>query len=267
MKVEKLTVPGCYRATNIENNDKILIGGSNLFSRELNLAVTADIENFERLFKNVETNAKHFADNKDWMESLHKAHPNLDLKLFVHVFAFDNIVRKMYPNMSANESQRTGFYDATGNKKLSQSFSYGVCQCAEIAILAQAYLQRAGFETTFFNGELLHSAEDEFGEAHSFLSVKTDKGNYFYDPANPSNGDVGFAPRLSVIKATEAQKKQFEEIIHSTSKERHCAFLEAKDIFSKSSWYYGFGDGCNIWPEFIISKNKAQTPHSAEREI
>ena len=72
MKVEKLTVPGCYRARNIENNDKILIGGSNLFSRELNLVVTADIENFERLFKSVETNARNFAKNKDWMEALHK---------------------------------------------------------------------------------------------------------------------------------------------------------------------------------------------------
>lgn len=267
MNIEKLTVPGCYRATNIANNDKVLIGASNLFSRELNLAVTADIENFERLFNNVKKNAQHFADNKDWMESLHQTHPDLDLNLFVHLFAFDNILRKVYPDMSTNKTQRRSFYDTTGSKKLSQSFSYGVCMCAEIALLAQAYLQRAGFGTTFFNGELLHSAEDEFGEAHSFLAVKTDKGDCFYDPANPSDTNLGFAPRLSTIEATPAQKKQFESTIHNTNKGRHCAFLEAKDIFSKSRWYYGCGDGCNILPEFIISKNKIQAPHSSERGL
>lgn len=266
MNVEELTIPGCYRATNIENNDKVLIGG-NLLSRELNLAVTADIENFERLFKNVETNAKRFEDNNDWNKWLHDNYPTAEPKLFFHLLAFDNVLRKMYPNMSANESQRTGFYDNKGSKKLSQSFSYGVCMCAEIALLAQAYLQRAGFDTTFFNGELLHSAEDEFGEAHSFLSIKTDKGDYFYDPANPVNTNIGFMPRLSAIEATPAQKKQFENTIHSTNKGRHCAFLEAKDIFSKSSWYYGCGDGCNICPEFIISKNRTQAPHSSERDL
>ena len=60
-----------------------------------------------------------------------------------------------------------------------------------------------------------------------------------------------FLPRISSIEATKAQKQQFENKIHTQSKRRNCAFLEAKNILTKTSWYYGCGDGANIFPSFI----------------
>lgn len=47
MNIEKLNELSC-RIYNIKNNDKILIGGS--FYGKLDLAVTADTENFEHFF-------------------------------------------------------------------------------------------------------------------------------------------------------------------------------------------------------------------------
>lgn len=201
---------------------------------------------------------------KKWLNNIA---PDFDVKLFVHLYAFDNILRKIYPTMSSNISQRQNFYDADGSKKLSQSFSEGVCQCAEISVLAQTYLQRQGFETKYFGGELLRKPTEEFGEPHSFISIKTDKDEYFYDPANPTINSGMLLPRISTIEATPAQKKQFENKIHTTNQRRNCAFLEAKDIFTKTSWYYGCGDGFNIFPSFIFSKNNIQKQTSAENNL
>ncbi len=264
MNFEKLNETNC-RFSDIQNNDKILIGGS--FLGKLDLAVTADLDKFERFFQTVEKNALSFENNEGMKAWLHQVAPSFDMKTFAHMYAFDNILRKMYPDLSSNISKRHGFYDTEGSKTLSQSFEAGVCQCAEIAVLAQAYFQKHGFDTKYFGGELLRLPSEEFGEAHSFISLKTKEGeDFFYDPANPTAYSGVYLPRISSIEATPAQKKQFENKIHTQSERRNCAFLEAKDIITKSSWYYGCGDGANIFPSFIISRNQSPSPQARERD-
>ena len=76
-----------------------------------------------------------------------------------------------------------------------------------------------------------------------------------------------FFPRISSIEATPAQKKQFENKIHTQSERRNCAFLEAKNILTKTVLYYGCGDGANIFPSFIISKNNIQQSASKGRKL
>ena len=183
------------------------------------------------------------------------------------MYAFDNVLRTKYPNLSSNISKRKSFYDPEQSKPLSQAVEEGVCQCAEISILAQAYMQRQGFKTKYFGGELLHSAQEEFGEPHSFIELRIKKEDYFYDPANPILSSGIYLPRISSVEATPAQKRQFENKIHTESNKRNCAFLEAKDILTKSAWYYGCGDGANIFPSFIISKNNIQKSNSSERNL
>jgi len=264
MNFEKLNETNC-RIGNIQNNDKILIGGS--FPGKLDLAVTVDIDEFEHFFNVVERNAANFENNegmKRWLEGMA---PDFDVKTFAHLYAFDNVLRKMYPDLSANVSGRRNFYDREGTKKLSQSIEAGVCQCAEIAILAQVYCQRQGFETKYFGGELLRSPNDEFGEAHSFITLKTEKDDYFYDPANPLLSSGIYLPRISSVEATPMQKRQFENKVHTETSKRNCAFLEAQNILTKSSWYYGCGDGQNIFPSFIISKNNIPLPQTKENNL
>ena len=257
MNFEKLNETNC-RVDDIKNNDKILIGGS--FFGKFDLKVCADTDNFEKFFVTVEKNALNFANNKKMEKWLHTYAPEFDTKLFAHMFAFDNVLRKIYPNMSSNISQRQNFYDAKGSKTLSQAFDAGICKCAEISILAQAYFQRQGINTKYFGGELLRSSNEEFGEAHSFITVNTDQEEYIYDPANPILSSGAYMPRISTLEVTPAQRQQFENKIHTQDNKRNCAFMEAKDILTQSNWYYGCGDGANIFPSFLISKNtKPQT--------
>lgn len=264
MNFEKLNEVSC-RLDDIQNGDEIPIGGS--FQGKNDLRVVADIDNFESFFQTVEKNALNFEKSEEMKTWLNQIAPGFDPKIFAHMFAFDNVLRIKYPNLTSNVSKRIMFYNPEEKKTLTQAVDEGVCQCAEIAILAQAYFQRQGVKTRYFGGELLHSSEEEFGEAHSFLELKTDKEDYFYDPANPIWDKGRYMPRVSSIEATSAQKQKFEKKIH-TPKGRNCAFLEAKNILVPSPvWYYGCGDGCNIFPSFIISKNNVSLSSQNERDI
>jgi len=73
--------------------------------------------------------------------------------------------------------------------------------------LAQAYFQKYGFDTKYFDSELLRSKDEEFGEADSFISMRTDKDDYSYNPANPMSYNGMFLPRISSIEATQVQKQ------------------------------------------------------------
>lgn len=263
MHFEQLNKVSC-RINDIQNNDKIPIGGTYL--GKFDLIVTADIDKFEKFFQAVEKNADNFEKNEAFEKWVGQIAPEFDAKTFAHLYAFDNILRKMYPNLSSNISERKNFYDNDNAKTLSQAVEAGVCQCAEIALLAQAYCQRNGFDTKYFGGELLCSPSEEFGEAHSFIALKTEKGDCFYDPAQPLLDKSGvYYPRIQSIESTEAQKKQFENIAHATNIRRKCAFLETKDILTQKTLYYGYGDGANIFPSFILSKNSAISPTAKER--
>ena len=151
MNFEKIGETNC-RIDDIQNQDKILIGGS--FYGKMDLAVTADLEQFEDFFQKVEINAQKVQENEAMKNWINQVAPNLDSNLFAHMWAFDNTLRKMYPNLSTNIDKRQKYYDEEGTKKLSQSVSDGVCMCAEISILAQAYFQKQNIPTKISGGEL-----------------------------------------------------------------------------------------------------------------
>ena len=228
MDFEKLNETNC-RISNIKNNDRVLIGGS--FFGKLDLAVIADTDNFAKLFQTAAKNAQIFTNNDGMQKWLNSLAPDFNIKTFAHLCAFDNVLRKMYPELSAHPDKRKIFYDGS-EKTLSEAVTAGVCQCAEIAILAQAYLQQQGIESKYFGGELLRSANDEFGEPHSFISLKTSGQDYIYDPANPLPSKGLYLPRIATIEATPLQQAQFEAKIHSGGSKRNCAFLETKDILA-----------------------------------
>lgn len=265
MNFEQLNETNC-RISDIQKGDRILIGGS--FFGKMDLEVIADIEKFEGFFKSVEKNALNFKQNEGVKAWIHQIAPNFDVTAFTHMYAFDNVLRKQYPHLSVHASKRIGFYHQACHRTLSQAVEEGVCQCAEIAILAQVYFQKQKFETKYFGGALLRSPQEEFAEAHSFIFLKTKDGKeFFYDPANPTPYIGVYLPRISSIEATPAQKKQFETKIHIQSERRNCAFLEARDIVTKSNWYYGCGDGAKIFPSFILSKHKLHSPSAKEKSL
>ena len=242
------------RVGNIQENDEIPIGGS--FAGKLDLHVTADLVKFQDFFESVDKNVENLRQNESFQKWVKNTVPDFDAEILTRLLTFDNVLRQKYPQFQANVSERQKFYDKAQSKPLSQAFEKGVCQCAEIAILAQAYCERAGLQTKYFGGEVLFSKDEEFGNAHSFLTLETDKGSYIYDPANAIQSTSGlYYPKIAIQEVTPAQKRQFENKIHRPSG-RNCAFLETTDILTKTKWYYGCGDGANIFPSFIISKNR-----------
>ncbi|MBE6458354.1 MAG: hypothetical protein E7010_00915 [Alphaproteobacteria bacterium] len=251
MNFEKFNDVNC-RIDDIQNNDEIPIGGS---MGNLNTVVTADIDNFEHFFQIVEKNASRFEQKEDMKAWLAEKAPDFDVRAFAHMYAFDNVLRIVYPDLSVNESSREKFYNEDKHKTLSQAFKAGVCRCAEIAILAQAYFQRNGFKTKYFGGDVLNSPDGEFAEAHSFIAFQTEKDEYFYDPVNPILESTSYFPRISSLEVTPFQKKQFETKLHTDNPENNCAFLEAKSILTGDVLYYGCANGGCILPSYIISKN------------
>ena len=102
------------------------------------------------------------------------SNPSLSASLFFNLLTTQVIFCLNMKLLNRLITDIKGYYDTEGNKKLSQSFNDDVCQCAEICILAQAYFQKYGFDTKYFDSELLRSKDEEFGEADSFISMRTD---------------------------------------------------------------------------------------------
>lgn len=99
MDFEKLNETNC-RISNIKNNDRILIGGS--FYGKLDLAVIADTDNFAKLFQTAAKNAQIFTNNDGMQKWLSGLAPDFNTEAFAHLCAFDNVLRKMYPELSAH---------------------------------------------------------------------------------------------------------------------------------------------------------------------
>lgn len=254
MDIEQLNET-CCRIGNINDGDKIPIGGS--FFGKFDLSLTADPNSFSLFFTKVKGNAENIKNNQNIRRWLQNINPDFDFSLFAEMLAFDNVLRKMYPAFTDNEKQRKNFYTPEQSPALSAAFAEGVCQCAETAVLAQLYFQHRDTDTRYFGGELLRSPTDEQGEAHSFITFVRNDKHYTYDPANPhpTNNNGLILPRIGQINASPTELRLFAEKIKNGN--RRCAFLESKDIISGQSWYYGVGDGCNIFPEFIIHRQSS----------
>lgn len=258
MNFEKLNETSC-RIDDIQNGDTIPIGGS--FLNKLDVKVEADLASFEKFFQTVEKNALKAEQNEKMAQWFKNIDADFEFRTFAHMYAFDNGIRIMYPNFCKNaETERSKFYKSENAPKLSEAFEKGICQCAELAVLAQAYLSKQGIAAKYFGGELLRSTKDEFAEKHSFITLKSGKKDYVYDPANPMWFNTSPIPRIGLIKATPKQIKLFESKIHNNRNRRNCAFLNTQNIYdkNKTSWYYGCGDGGYISPSFLISQNNKQ---------
>ncbi len=253
MLFEKLNETNC-RICDIKENDKVPIGGS--FPSKLDLLVTVDTDKFKDLFECAEKTVITLQKNEKNIEWFKEIASNFDSKIFMQMYVFDHVLRKMYPDLSKNVQQRQNFYDIRGSRTLSQAFQKGVCQCAEIALLAQLFLQRQGIASKYFGGELVHSLKDEKGEPHSFITFVVGTKDYVYDPSNPMLSSGRYFPRISSVEMTDTHKKQFEKQIHIQTEGRNSIYFETKNILTGSKWYYGCGDGGDFFPSLVLSQNK-----------
>ena len=183
----------------IENNEVFPVGGTFLGGRN-KIYMIADFEPFEELFNSIAKNAKNYmADQgfKKWFEQYKKS--DLDYSLFCHMLAFNNVMKKNYPDI-VDVRKHNGFYDAETPKKLSEAIEAKACACTEFSVLAQGYFQSQNIPTRYVGGEVVSKGNFDKFEAHSFIALLAGDKKYIYDPVNTitlANGSV--LPRVAEV--------------------------------------------------------------------
>ncbi len=219
-----------------ENNDEIPVGGDNIFSQEANIKIEGDFNNFSELYQEAGELSKKYdlVQLGDWLKSLEI---DMEPRLFATLFAFTAVYGKHYPHNAGRAQTRNSLYkDMAKGISLSDVFKANAAHCAEIAALAQYYLQSQNIDSAYISGDVLWNKQSEFSEEHSFLEIKDGERAYLYDPTNPVDTTQGIFPS---IYTTEVD---FDQEI----RKGHKKFITAKNIISKNEAYYGINDGTNI---------------------
>lgn len=233
----------CFEISKFEEGDHIPVGGENILSDEVNIKVTGDFENFKQIF----LEAHELADKQNLPELkkyLNSQEMEINEKLFAILYAFTKKLEEKYPDNPKRAEERQKLYGEKDKEiKLSDIFNSNTAECAEIAALAQKYLQEEDISSTYFSGEVLWDRNDEYSEAHSFIVIRQEDKIYIYDPANPVNTTTGKNPS---IYTTEIK---FDEEMAKGQKR----FVTSKNLLSKKKAFYGINNGTNVIAEKHIA--------------
>lgn len=237
-KIQKL-FGHSFAINTLENNDYIPVGGDNVFSQQVNVGVKGDFESFTEIYQEANTLAEKYDLNQlgEWLKDV-----KIDItpKLFAILYAFTKVYEKHYPDNTERAQIRRKLYKEKGNAiTLSDIFNANAAQCAEIAAIAQYYLQSAGVDTKYISGDVLWNKEHEFSEAHSFLEIKDGEKTYLYDPTNPVNTTQGFSPSIYTTNVN------FDNEINKDQKR----FATATNLIGHKEAYFGVNDGTDIEAE------------------
>lgn len=227
----------CFELQKLEDNALIPVGGGSIFSDETNINVVGDFENLQNTLQEMHDSASKYnlPELKKWLES---QGIEIDEKLFATLFAFQKILGKRYPINQEGQPAREQSYTQAKRKevKLSELFASNTAACAEIAALAQYYLQHEGVTSKFFSGDVLWDKQHEFSEKHSFIVIPLEDQTYIFDPANPTATTQGVFPSIWVTKPS------FDEEVRKGQKR----FVTATNILSKKEAFYGVNNGTNV---------------------
>lgn len=229
----------CFEISKFEEGDRIPVGGESIFSNDTGVKVTGDFENLKPFLTETHELATKYdlAKLKEWLDS---QGIEIDEKLFATLFAFTKKYEEKYPNNPEREGARRKIYSEKGKEiKLSDIFGVNTAECAEIAALAQEYLQQEKVSSTYFSGDVLWDKDDEFSEQHSFIIIRKGNKMYIYDPTNPT---VTMQGKFPSVYTTELK---FDEEMAKKQKR----FVTATNLLSRKEVFYGTNDGTNVYAE------------------
>ncbi len=233
----------CFEISKFEEGDMIPVGGKSIFSQEANIKVRADFSEFSDTLKETHELANSYNVDKlhEWLRSNSF---EIDAKLFATLFAFTKKLAEKYPDNPARAETRRKLYHEAGDAiTLHDVFSAHSAECAEIAALAQVYLQQAGVPSTYFSGDVLWKRDREQSSEHSFIVIRQEDVTYIYDPANPVNTTSGLFPSIATTKIS------FDTEVAKNKK----VFVTATNLISKKEAFYGTNNGTNVWAEAHIA--------------
>ena len=210
---------GHWLSDQIEKDEVFPVGG--YMPGHINEYMRVDIDTFGPFFERVAKNKDVLMSNTAFQEWFEKHKTNLDFSLFCHIYAFDMLIRDVFPNASLNATKRAGFYEGKGKRSLSEGVSKGYSACNEFSVLAQGYFQSQNIPTRYVGGELVTSGDFDAGEPHSFIVFQNDGKDYVYDPVNQLSRKL---PRIAEFVGNKEND-----------------YLEAKGLFTSDKWFYSGG--------------------------
>lgn len=229
----------CFEISRFEEGDRIPVGGESIFSDETDIGVNGDFESFKEFYGQTRDLAHKYdlEKLKDWLSS-----NGIDVnpKLFAVLYAFTQQYEKKYPRDPKGSIRRNELYANKGaGLKLSDVFAANSAECAEIAALAQGYLQTFNLPATYFSGDALWDRDNEYSEEHSFIVIRLDGETLIYDPTNPTETNAGKFPSIYALNA------DFDAEMAKNQKR----FVTARNLLSKKEAFFGVNNGTNVIPE------------------
>jgi len=233
----------CFEAADLAEDALIPVGGRNIFSNETDIAVVGDFQAFNDFYDEAsKTVAGYNLEGLGkWLGS---QGIEADPKLFATLFAFTKVYEKKYPSNPAASEERLKAYSGKSEVKLSELFTNGTVECAEITALAKGFLQKEGVEANFFSGDALWDRNSEFSEKHSFIVIPQGERQILYDPTNPTETTQGIFPSIYVPAVN----------FNSEVRTNQTRFIESRNIINKRVAFFGVNDGTNITPQSIVPK-------------
>ena len=224
----------------IEKGSYVPVGGS-WFSDELDTKVLVEGDGLESLVQEMKDTASRGDRTKlkAWLES---GNLDVDENLFATLYAFTSVYNNQVGFKPDSAKRREMYSNGFPRLNLSEIITGNAAECAEIAALAQLYLQEeGGAGSTYFSGEILWNKKHEYADAHSFIPLKFNSQEYVFDPANPHrasstrDGAEMLLPRIQKVE-------NFRDKISQGKK----AYIETSSVLDQSLAWYGVGDGTNV---------------------
>ena len=208
---------GHWLSDKIDDNEIFPVGG--YIAGRITEYMKVDADTFQTFFDRVAKNKEAIESNKAFGDWYKKRKTGLDYSLFCHMYAFNAVMKTVFPNATKNAGKRAGFYE--GKRTLSEAVSKNMCACNEYSVLAQLYFQSQNIPTRYVGGELVSNGDFEAFEPHSFIVFQQGEKDYVYDPVN-------------------SQEQQLPRIAEFVGKKDN-EYLETRNLFNDDKWYYAGG--------------------------
>lgn len=231
----------CLEIKKIEEGKIIPAGGTSIFSNEIDLGFVGDFGFSDPLFEEASANVFGLQTEKlrRWLD---ENKLDIDPKLVATLESFQRSYQSRYKT-GENHSDRERFYTTSeGPPSASQIFATNVQECAEIAALAQLFLQKEGVDSSYIGGDVLWNSEAEFSDKHSFILIRSNRGQLIYDPTNPTQTKAGFLPSIYLLNS------DFDGEIKKGQKR----FVKARNILTKTEVLFGVNDGTNVSEDDMV---------------
>lgn len=205
-----------------------------------NLFLMADFDDFESFFCKARDLHSNISENTEpCSQWLRACGSDADPDLFLALHAVQSTLTTEYPGLSENPQTRKTFYSKDTPALLSQIVNASAAECAEIALLAHACLNRMGYHNHYVSGAVAWSDVEEYPEGHCYVRIPCRGGLVIFDPSNPVSSNQGTFPALY-----EAGRKQAEAFERHAAKSS--AFLEVANTLTHKRAYFGVHDGTGI---------------------